>query len=82
MSKEDIITINDGQQDLSMRIRATFSLDDQDYACLESVDSEELFLLKMYESGDEMVFETIDDDEEFDEVIVAYEELLAEEEGD
>lgn len=77
MDKE-IIYLNDGTEDVAMQIIATFSVDEQDYCCLESSEDGERYLLRMISNDDEMLFETVDDDEEFEDVREAFEELIKE----
>lgn len=77
MSNFEKITINDGDKDISMILVATFSMDDQDYAVLDG-DDDERFVLRMKETDDEMIFETIDDEEEFNDAVQVFEELIEE----
>lgn len=77
MSNFEKITINDGDKDISMTLVATFSMDDQDYAVLDG-DDDERFVLRMKETDDEMIFETIDDEEEFNDAVQVFEELIEE----
>lgn len=82
MKDLDIITVNDGEREIDLYIVATFSIEDQYYACLETMDEEELYLLKMAEDGQDIVFEVIDDEEEFDDAVQAYQELVEEQDSD
>lgn len=77
MSNFEKITINDGDKDISMTLVATFSMDDQDYAVLDG-DDDERFVLRMKETDDEIIFETIDDEEEFNDAVQVFEELIEE----
>ncbi len=77
MDKE-IIYLNDGTENIAMRIIATFSLDDKDYCCLESSEDGERYLLKMMSGDEDMFFKTIEDDEEFEDAREAFEELMKE----
>ncbi len=77
MSNFEKITINDGDKDISMTLIATFSMDDQDYAVLDG-DDDERFVLRMKETDDEIIFETIDDEEEFNDAVQVFEELIEE----
>lgn len=76
----ETIELFDGEKNVEAKLIASFSLDDKNYCCLELDD--ERFLAEYYEEGDDMVFQTIEDDEEFEEVAMALEELLAEQEAD
>lgn len=74
----DIIVLNDGEKDVEMRVEATLGVEDMEYAILESVEAGEIYIFRYREEGDEVVFEPIEDDDEFDAVVDAYEELIAE----
>ncbi|MDY3051834.1 MAG: DUF1292 domain-containing protein [Ndongobacter sp.] len=77
MAEQTKIWLNDGEGDVEMTLIASFGLDDEDYCCLED-ETGERYILRMHEDGDEMLFESIENDEEFDEARTALEELLEE----
>lgn len=61
-------------------IIANLELDGQEYAILSNVnDDEDVLIFKVTEENNEFVFETIEDEEELNAVIDAYNELLDEE---
>ena len=61
-------------------IIANLELDGQEYAILSNVnDDEDVLIFMVTEENDEFVFETIEDEEELNAVIDAYNELLDEE---
>ncbi len=72
------IMMNDGDRDIAMTIVATFTMDDQDYAVLDGDEDNERYVLRMIEQDDEMIFETIDDEEEFNDAVQIFEELVEE----
>lgn len=60
---------------------ATFELDDMEYVALIPVNDEEplTYLLRIdYDENGDLVFVTIDDKEEFDDVVKTYEEIRRE----
>jgi len=60
---------------------ATFGLDDMEYVALIPVNDEEplTYLLRIdYDENGDLVFVTIDDKEEFDDVVKTYEEIRKE----
>lgn len=67
--------------EIEFLVKAKFSLDDTDYVALLNADQLDtmtyLLKLELDENG-EPIFVTIDDEEEFDEVKSAYEELSKE----
>lgn len=66
--------------EVEFEIIVTFGLDDMNYAALVPVNDEPLTYLLRYEYDDEgnLVFATIDDDEEFNDVRETYEEIQKE----
>lgn len=66
---------------VKFNIIANLELDEQEYAILSNMnDEEEVLIFKVTEENDEFVFESIENEEELDAVIEAYNELLDEEE--
>lgn len=60
-------------------IIANLELDGQEYAILSNGDDEEdVLIFKVTEEGDEFVFETIENEDELNSVVDAYNELLDE----
>ena len=60
---------------------ATFGFDDMEYVALVPVDEEEhlTYLLRIeYDDNGDLVFVTIDDKEEFDDVVKTYEKIRKE----
>lgn len=78
---ENIITLLDeNNQEVDFEIVATLKVDDTDYAILIPLNEpgEEAFIFKMIEENGEYLFECVEDDEEFNIVAEAYEELIRE----
>lgn len=79
MNEENIVVLVDEEgNELEHEIVFTFSLEDKEYAVLLPLDgSEEAVVYRMQETeNDEFLFEFIEDDDEFDRVAEAYENLL------
>jgi uncharacterized protein YrzB (UPF0473 family) len=79
--KERIFLLDELGKEQEFIILATFGLDDEDYAALMPADDIEspTYILRMEtdENGD-MLFAGIDDDEELEDAIEAYEEMQKE----
>lgn len=79
--KERIFLLDELGVEQEFIILATFGLDDEDYAALMPADDIEspTYILRMEtdENGD-MLFAGIDDDEELEDAIAAYEEMQKE----
>ncbi len=66
---------------IEFELIATFGLDDMEYVALIPVNDEEplTYLLRIdYDENGDLVFVTIDDKEEFDDVVKTYEEIRRE----
>ncbi len=74
----DKIILNDGNKDIEFELLDTFGIDDKDYASLLNSETEEIYLLEIKIDGSETYFSTIDNQQEFDEVMSFYMELLDE----
>lgn len=79
MNEENIVVLVDEEgNELEHEVVFTFSLEEKEYAVLLPLDgSEEAVVYRMQETeNDEFLFEFIEDDDEFDRVAQAYEDLL------
>lgn len=85
MNEENIVVLVDEEgNELEHEIVFTFSFEEREYAVLLPLDdSEEAVVYRMQETeNDEFLFEFIEDDDEFDRVAQAYEDLLDQMEGE
>lgn len=83
MSKEDnIITlIDDNGEEQDFELMATFEFENNEYAVLFPLSEEEegAYVLKIeYEEDGQLILVNIDDEEEFDNVVAAYEAIVDE----
>lgn len=79
MNEENIVVLVDEEgNELEHEIIFTFSFEEREYAVLLPLDgTEEAVVYRMEETEDEeFLFEFIEDDDEFDRVAQAYEDLL------
>ena len=67
------------EKDFALIARA--EIDDQLYFALEPADeeSEEYVILKVFEDGDDIILESVDDDDEYDDVADYFDDLFADE---
>lgn len=84
MAEEDQIieTLDENGNVVKFELYDIVEVDEQEYALLlpvEEEESDEIVLMKLTKDGDEYLFETIDDDAEFDKV-AQYVESMDEEE--
>lgn len=87
MADEDQIieTIDENGNVIRFELFDIVEVDEQEYAILLPVDEEEddeVVLMRLSKDGDEYLFETIDDDEEFDRVAEYVENMEDEDEDE
>ncbi|MCF6465660.1 DUF1292 domain-containing protein [Clostridium sp. Cult2] len=78
---EKIVLLDEMGNKVEFQVLATFGLDDFEYAALLPVDDMEslTYLLRIeYDDEGELVLVGIDDDEELNDVVEAYEEIKKE----
>lgn len=56
----------------------TFGVNDRDYASFLDEENDELYIFRTYTKNEETYFETINNEEEFEEVLEVYSDLLDE----
>ncbi len=83
MEENIIVLLDENGDEIAFEIIADFEVNDQEYAILTPVDDEDdsALIFKVVDQGDdEPVLEYLSDEDEFDFVAKAYEELMDEEE--
>lgn len=81
MEDNIMMLIDENGEEVAFEIIADFEVNDQEYAILAPVDDEEgaAVIFKVIDQGDdEPILEYLTDEDEFDFVAKAYEELLEE----
>jgi uncharacterized protein YrzB (UPF0473 family) len=80
IEEEPIFTLTDEEtgEESDFALIARAELDGQLYFALEPADeeTEEYVILKVFEDGDDIVLESVDDDDEFDKVEDYFNDLL------
>lgn len=83
-NSEDTITLSFAEGDVECAIIASFPLNGKDYTALlplstiEGIEEDEILLYSYTKNGDELNLQEITDEEEFDEVADAFDEMLDE----
>ncbi len=83
MEENIIVLLDENGDEIAFEIIADFEVNDQEYAILTPVDDEDdsALIFKVVDQGDdEPVLEYLSDEDEFDFVAKAYEELMDDEE--
>lgn len=82
--KQLIETVDENGKIIKFELYDIVEVDEQEYALLlpaeSDEDEEELVLMRLTKDGEEYIFESIDDDEEFDKVAEYVESMDVEEE--
>lgn len=78
---EKIVLLDEEGIEREFEVLASFGLDDCDYVALNPTgDREDIYILRLeYEDNDELILVGIEDDEELNDAILAYESLLEDE---
>lgn len=79
MNNLEYIELFDGSEKLKLRLLDTFGVDEKDYAALLD-DKEDLYIFEVKIEEDDAVFLPIEDDEEFNDILAIYNDLLDEQE--
>lgn len=66
---DNIVLLDENNQEVEFRIVATFGVDDKDYAALESIEDDFTIIFEMIKSDNEMIFKTIDNQQELNEIV-------------
>ena len=78
--EENVFTLTDEEtgEELKFTLLARAEMDDNLYFALEPVDEEgeEYLVLRVTEDGDDLILETIEDDDEFEKVADYFDDLL------
>ncbi|WP_129597689.1 DUF1292 domain-containing protein [Anaerophilus nitritogenes] len=81
MEENKITLIDENEKETEFEIIATLNIEETEYAILQPLDDEEgVVIFKIIEVDGEEILENIQDDEELNQVLSAYEELMMEEE--
>lgn len=74
----EYIELSDGDETIKLLLLDTFGVEEKDYAALLDEDNDQLYILEIHLEDNEVVFEAIEDEEEFNEILALYEELIDE----
>lgn len=78
-NEENIVLIDDNNVETEFEIITKIDVNDQEYFIVKDVnnDSDEAIILKTVTEGKEMTLATVEEDEEFEAVVEAYESLFS-----
>ena len=75
---DNIILIDENNNEVEFNILDTFGIDDKNYAALESCDDELILIVEIINQNDVIMFKSIEDQEQLDEIIEFYEDMKRE----
>ncbi len=70
------VYLDDGQRQIPFEVVASFTLDETDYCWLKEAGGKDPLLFRFYPDGEDMVFESVEDEEEYEEAREAYLDLV------
>lgn len=82
---ETIVLFDENDNEIELKVSATFGLDESEYAVLFPIDDEdgEAYLLKIeYDDNGNMTLLRIDDESELEDAIFTYETLIKEDDDE
>lgn len=78
MDELEYIELQDGNETIRLKILDSFGVEEKDYAALLDENEEQLYILEVQVEDEEVIFKTIDDEKEFEEILEIYNDLLDE----
>ena len=78
---DSIVLLNENNEEVEFNIIDTFGVDDKNYCALQEEDDDLILIVEVVNDGEEVLFKTIDNQEELDEIIALYEEMREEYDG-
>lgn len=82
MENLEYIELSDGSEKIRLRLLDSFGVDEKDYAALLDEEKDELFILEVEFDGEDAIFKAIEDEDEFNDILAIYNDLLDEEDID
>lgn len=80
MENLEYIELYEGSEKIKLRLLDTFGVDNKDYAALLN-DEDELYIFEIKFEEEDAVFLPIESEEEFNDILAIYNDLLDEEEN-
>ena len=78
---DKIILYDENNKEVWFKIISTFGVDDKDYAALEPLNDDFIVIFEMIKSKGEIIFKSIDNQEELKEIVEIYEKMEREQNG-
>ena len=78
---DNIILYNEDNNEVKFNIIDTFGVDDKNYCALQKDNDDMILILEVINNDKEVLFKSIDDQKELDEIIELYEQMRDESNG-
>lgn len=78
---DSIVLYDEDNNEVEFNIIDTFGVDDKNYCALQEHDDELIMIMEVINDGDEVVFKSIENQQELDEIISLYEEMREDSNG-
>lgn len=78
---DDIILYDEDNNEVKFNIIDTFGVDDKNYCALQKDNDDMILILEVINNDKEVLFKSIDDQKELDEIIELYEQMRDESNG-
>ena len=72
---DSIFLYDEDNNEVEFNIIDTFGVDDKNFCALQQFDDELIMIMEVINNGDEVLFKSIDNQDELDEIIKLYEEM-------
>ena len=78
---DSIFLYDEDNNEVEFNIIDTFGVDDKNYCALQQYDDELIMIMEVINDEEQVVFKSIENQEELDEIIKLYEEMREESNG-
>ncbi|WP_296141375.1 DUF1292 domain-containing protein [uncultured Anaerococcus sp.] len=72
---DSIFLYDEDNNEVEFNIIDTFGVDDKNFCALQQFDDELIMIMEVINNGDKVLFKSIDNQDELDEIIKLYEEM-------
>ena len=72
---DSIVLYDEDNNEVEFNIIDTFGVDDKNFCALQQNDDELIMIMEVINNGDEVLFKSIDNQDELNEIIKLYEEM-------
>ena len=70
-----IVLYDEDNNEVEFELIDTFGVDEANYAALKQIDDDLILMVELIESDGEVIFKSIEDQDELDEIIALYEDM-------